>query len=152
LLTAKGLESTWDRLGDISAAIDYLNKIKKKVSSALSSSYQRSTHTTPDTSHLVWRVADKIRDEELQVFREKRVGNSKVKGVVDVLATGEAKLKSSSLTAFNKKISAMVKGHVYEDEQDVIPQTQLSMGGSEPSDEMEYSTGYLTYLEGCCLP
>ena len=147
MLTAKGLESTWDRLGDISAAIDYLNKIKKKVSSALSSSYQRSTHTTPDTSHLVWRVADKIRDEELQAFREKRVGNSKVKGVVDVLATGEVKLKSSSLTAFNKKISAMVKGHVYEDEQDVIPQTQLSIGGS---DEMEYSMG--SYLEGCCLP
>ena len=27
LLSAKGLESTWDQLGDISAAIDYLNKI-----------------------------------------------------------------------------------------------------------------------------
>ena len=137
LLLAKGLESTWDRLGDISAAIDYLNKIKKKMLSALSSSYQRSTHTTPDTSHLVWRVADKIRDEELQSFREKRLGNSKVKSVVDILATGEAKLKSSSLATFNKKISAMVKGHAYEDEQDVIPQTQLSIGGS---DEMEDST------------
>ena len=131
MLSAKGLESTWDRLGDISAAIDYLNKIKKKMSSALSSSYQRSTHTTPDTSHLVWRVADKIRDEELQVFSEKRLGNSKVKSVVDILATGEAKLKSSSLGTFNKKIFAMVKGHAYEEEQDGIPQTQLSIGGSD---------------------
>jgi hypothetical protein len=138
LLTAKGLESTWDRLGDISAAIDYLNKIKKKVPSALSSSYQRCTHTTPDTSHLVWRVADKLRDEELQVFREKRVGNSKVKAVVDILATGEAKLKSSSLTSFNKKISAMVKGHVYDDEQDAIPQTQLSIGGSDETGDITY--------------
>ena len=136
LLTAKGLESTWDRLGDISAAIDYLNKIKKKVPSALSSSYQRHSHTTPDTSHLVWRVADKLRDEELQVFREKRVGNSKVKAVVDILATGEAKLKSSSLASFNKKISAMVKGHVYDDEQDAIPQTQLSIGGSDETGDI----------------
>ena len=134
LLSAKGLESTWDRLGDISAAIDYLNKIKKKVTSALSS-YQRSTHTTPDTSHLVWRLADKIWDEELQVFREKRLGNSKVKAIVDVLATGEAKLKSSSLATFNKKISAMVKGHAYEDEQDGIPQTQLSIGASDDTED-----------------
>ena len=135
LLSAKGLESTWDRLGDISAAIDYLNKIKKKVSSALSSSYQRSTHTTPDTSHLVWRVADKIRDEELQVYRERRTGNSKVKEVVDILATGEAKLKSSSLATFNKKISTMVKGHAYEDEQDGIPQIQLLIGGSDETED-----------------
>jgi hypothetical protein len=135
LLLAKGLESTWDRLGDISAAIDYLNKIKKKVSSALSSSYQRSTHTNPDTSHLVWRVADKIRDEELQVFSEKRLAKSKVKPVVDILATGEAKLKSSSLTAFNKKISAMVKGHAYEEEHDGIPQAQLSIGGSDETED-----------------
>ena len=127
LLSAKGLESTWDRLGDISAAIDYLNKIKKKVSSTLSS-YQRSTHTTPDTSHLVWRVADKIRDEDLQVFREKRLGNSKVKAVVDILATGEAKLKFSSLATFNKKISA-------KDEQDAIPQSQLSIGGSDDTED-----------------
>ena len=135
MLSAKGLESTWDRLGNISAAIDYLNKIKKKVSSALSSSYQRSTHTTPDTSHLVWRVADKIRDEELQAFRQKRFGNSKVKAVVDILATGEAKLKSSSLATFNKKISAMVKGHAYEDEEDGIPQTQLSIGESDGTED-----------------
>jgi hypothetical protein len=139
LLTAKGLESTWDRLGNISAAIDYLNKIKKKVSSALSSSYQRSTHTALDTSHLVWRVADKIRDKGLQVFREKRVGNSKVKAVIDILATGETKLKSPSLAAFNKKISAMIKGHAYEDEQDAIPQIQLSIGGSEETEDSIFS-------------
>jgi hypothetical protein len=134
LLSAKGLESTWDRLGDISAAIDYLNKIKKKVSSTLSS-HQSSTHTTPDTNHLVYRVADKIWDEELQVFREKRLGNSKVKAVVDILATGEAKLKSSSITTFNKKISAMVKGRAYEDEQDGIPQTQLLIGRSDETED-----------------
>ena len=88
-------------------------------------------------SHLVWRVADKIWDEELQVFSEKRLGNTKVKAVVDILATGEAKLKSSSLTAFNKKISAMVKGHAYEEEQDGILQTQLLIGGSDETEDLD---------------
>ena len=135
LLSAKGLESTWDRLGDISAAIDYLNKIKKKVTSTLSSSYQRSTHTTPDTSHLVWRIADQIQDEELQIFKEKRSGDSKVRAAVNILATGEAKLKSSSLATFNKKISAMVKGRAYEDELDGIPQANLSIGGTDDTED-----------------
>ena len=87
-------------------------------------------------SHLVWCVADKIWDEELQVFSEKRLGNTKVKAVVDILATGEAKLKSF-LTAFNKKISAMVKGHAYEEEQDGIPQTQLLIGGSDETEDLD---------------
>jgi hypothetical protein len=58
-------------------------------------------------------VADKIQDEALQVFIQNRPGNAKVKAVVDILATGEAKLKSSSLSSFNKKISAMVNGRAY---------------------------------------
>jgi hypothetical protein len=106
-----------------------LNKIKKKISYTLSSTYQGSTHSPPDTSHLVWRVADKVRDEEIQVFKENRAGNSKVKSVVDVLATGEAKLKSSSLATFNRKICAMVNGHLYEDDEDTIPQPQFSLNG-----------------------
>jgi hypothetical protein len=117
----------WDRLGDISAAIDYLNKIKKKVSSILRPAYQGSNHKTPDTSDLVWRVADKVQDDQLQVFNEGRDGNSKIKAVVNILATGEAKLKSSSLASFNKKVCAMVNGRTYEDEEDTLPQAQLTI-------------------------
>lgn len=134
LLAAKGLDSTWDQLGDISAAIDYLNKIKKKVSSTLHSSYQGSTHTPPDTSDLVWRVADKVRDDELQVFKENRHGNEKTKPVMDILTSREAKLKSSSLATFNKKISAMINGQAYKHEEDTIPQVQLSIG-TEATDD-----------------
>jgi len=121
----------WDRLGDISAAIDYLNKIKKKVSSTLRSTYQSSNHTPPDTSHLVWRVADKVRDDKLQVFKENRDGNAKAKPVVNILATGEAKLKSSLLATFNKKVHAMTNGHAYKHEEDTIPQAELSIGTEE---------------------
>lgn len=135
LLTAKGLESTWDRLGDISAAIDYLYKIKKKVSTTLSASYQGTTHTPPDTSHLVWRVADSVRDDELQVFKKDRLGNSKVKSVIDILATGHAKLLSSTLATFNRKICDMVNGRIFEEEEDdPIPPLQLAVGFEETED------------------
>lgn len=133
LLRAKGFESMWDRLGDISAAIDYLNKIKKKVASNLSTSYQGSTHTAPDTSHLVWRVADDTRNNEIQVFKKNRIGNLTVKAVVDIVATGEAKLRLSSLASFNRKVSAMVTGHIYDgdEDDDTIPHPQLTFGDTE---------------------
>ena len=101
------------------------------MSSTLNTAYQNSTHSPPDTKHLAWRVADKVQDEELQVFKANRAGNSKVKCVVDIITTGEAKLRSSSLATFNKKICAMVNGRAYEDEDDMIPQAQLSIGSGE---------------------
>ncbi len=113
--------------GDISTAIDYLNKIKKKVTSVLSSTYQGSTHSSPDTSHLVWHIANTVWNDEFQVFKENREGNSKVKVAVDILATGEAKLCSSSIATFNQKICAMVNGHNYEDEENTIPLSQLTL-------------------------
>jgi len=58
---------------------------------------------------------------------ENRDGNSKVKVAVDILATGEGKLCSSSIATFNRKICAMVNGHNYEDEEDTIPLSQLSL-------------------------
>ncbi|KAF9525192.1 hypothetical protein CPB83DRAFT_796698 [Crepidotus variabilis] len=134
LLSLKGLESTWDRLGNISAAIDYLNKVKKKVSASLSSSYQSSTHTSADVSELVWKIAEKARSEEMLTFKDRREKNGRVKAVVNILAHGEAKLKSSSLGTFNKKVLAMVEGRLFEEEVDTLPQLGLNIalleGGS----------------------
>jgi hypothetical protein len=100
----------------------------------LGSTNQGFTHSAPDTSHLVWRVADTVRDEEIQVFKDKREGNSngKVVMAVDILATGEAKLWSSSIANFNRKICAMVNGHIYEDEEDTIPPLQVTL--EEPAE------------------
>ena len=75
----------------------------------------------------MWRVADTVRDDELQIFKENREGNLKVKAAVDILAIGEAKLRSSSIATFNQKICAMVNGHIFEDEEDTIPPFQLSL-------------------------
>jgi hypothetical protein len=57
---AKGLRSTWDRLGDISGAVIQLQNVKKQVTKSLGASYEGKTHTMPDTSTLVQKVADEV--------------------------------------------------------------------------------------------
>jgi hypothetical protein len=37
------------------------------------------------------------------------------------LVTGEAKLQSSTLGTFNKKIMVMIEGHLFEDDEDEVP-------------------------------
>ena len=138
LLTAKGLEYTWDRLGDISAAIDYLNKVKRQVSSVMNLTYQNKGHNEVNTSHLVWEVAKKVREDELQLYREERLGNATVKSVVDTLASGEAKLKSSTLKTFNRKVADVVAGKVIElNEVDTIPSLALNVSHTNESMEGE---------------
>ncbi|KAJ7704874.1 hypothetical protein B0H17DRAFT_906794, partial [Mycena rosella] len=96
LLQAKGMSSTWDRLGNISAAIVHLQRVKKKVSEALDTAYRNTGHTTPDTSEMVWRVARKVASESLQSFEHNRANNDRIKLVPDILLTGETKIKSST--------------------------------------------------------
>ncbi|CAA7268575.1 unnamed protein product [Cyclocybe aegerita] len=110
LLEAKGLESTWERLGNISAAIHFIKKLKKQVALAMSASYQSTTHTKPNTDHLVHRVANKVSEEKLHVYTENRPGNAKVTATPNILSVGEQKLKSSTLSTFNRKVRAMVEG------------------------------------------
>ncbi|KAJ7933196.1 hypothetical protein B0H13DRAFT_1592591, partial [Mycena leptocephala] len=121
LLQVKGMSSTWDRLGNISAAIIHLQRVKKKVAAALGTRYQNTSHTTPDTSEFVWRVANQVASEGLQQFEDGRANNDKCKLVVNIMMTGEAKLKSSTLATFNKKIAAMIEGHGFEEEEDECP-------------------------------
>ncbi|KAF8257110.1 hypothetical protein EI94DRAFT_1819015 [Lactarius quietus] len=56
LLQAKGLQSTWDHLRNISAALDILKKLKKQVATSMKTAYQGMTHKAPKTDHLVWQV------------------------------------------------------------------------------------------------
>ncbi|KAH8976416.1 hypothetical protein EDB92DRAFT_1931399, partial [Lactarius akahatsu] len=105
LFAAKGIYSNWDRLGNIAAGINYLQLIKKRVTRSLGSGYQGSTHTDVDTSSLVWRVAGKSRELELQCASVDQEANSGCKAVSDVIANGYKKFESSSLATFNKKIA-----------------------------------------------
>ncbi|KAF8256457.1 hypothetical protein EI94DRAFT_1775285 [Lactarius quietus] len=52
LLQAKGLQSTWDHLRNISVAVDI--QLKKQVATSMKTAYQGTTHKAPKTDHLVW--------------------------------------------------------------------------------------------------
>ena len=141
LLQAKGVQSTWDRLGNISAAVDIIKKLKKKVASVMKTAYQGTTHTAPKTDHLVGQIAKKVHDERLHVYTEDRIGNAKVKSVPNILSVGEAKLKSSSLATFNRKICAMAERRQYVsddlEEPDELPQITLAVNPDSSDDPNE---------------
>lgn len=127
LFASKGLYASWDRLADISAAVDYLQKIKKEVGEVLGG-YKGKTHTSPDTSDLVWKVANDVRELELLVFKldRQRYPNDCASPVTDVLMKGEQKLKLSSLKTFNTKIRVFMSGYCIEDEVDDIPRADYA--------------------------
>ena len=128
---AKGLRSTWDRLGDISGAVIQLQNVKKQVTKALGASYEGKTHTTLDTSMLVWKVAKKVRELSLNKYQPSRKGNDKQKVVPNLIDVGERKLLSSSLESFNKRLMCMKTGNLDEvagiAEEDEIPSVQLTV-------------------------
>jgi hypothetical protein len=58
LFAAKGIHADWDRLGSVSAAMQDLLSLEKKLSEALELFYQGSRHTNEDVSALVWQVVN----------------------------------------------------------------------------------------------
>jgi hypothetical protein len=107
LFASKGLYASWDRLAEISSALDYLQKVKKEVGIGLRG-YRSETHTTPDTSDLVWKVANNVRDTELFLCKVDRPDlPTEVTKVVNILKEGEKKLKSSSLKTFNHRLQVL---------------------------------------------
>jgi hypothetical protein len=126
---AKGLRLTWDRLGDISGAV------KKQVMKSLGASYEGKTHTTPDTSMLVQKVANEVWELTLSKYQPGQKGNDKQKLVPNLIVVGEKKLLSSSLETFNKRLACMKAGNLDEvagiTEEDEIPTIQLSVEFNE---------------------
>jgi hypothetical protein len=70
---------------------------------------------------MVWRVANKAAGEQLQEFVVGRAHNDRKKLIKDILLVGEENLKSNTLKAFNKRLTAMIEGHGFEDENDDCP-------------------------------
>lgn len=50
-----------------------------------------------------------------------------IKSIVDSLALGEQKLKSSTLATFNKKVQHMLAGEGFEAEIDKLPQATFNL-------------------------
>jgi hypothetical protein len=145
LFVAKGIYSNWDRLRNIAAGINYIQLVKKKVTNSLKSGYQGSTHTDVDTSALVWRIANKAKELELQHTVPDCEGNSTARPVVDIFTAGYKKFQTSLLATFNKKIVDMRQGKTKQlepEDDEIIPcriVEGLDMDDSEPTGELEFS-------------
>jgi hypothetical protein len=122
LFTTKGLYSSWERLGNISAIVEFLQNIKKQMGASLGAPYTSRTHKTPDTSDAVWKVANKIKDLALHKYKPGREGNDDAKPVANILLLGEERLKSSTLAKFNKKVRRLHDGYAVAAEVDDIPE------------------------------
>lgn len=97
--------------------------MKKIVSKSLKTSYQRSSHTNADATSLVLRVANKCREQKLQTKVLNRQGISKLKLIADLRLTGRQQFKSSSLSAFNKRIADFKAGELLGEGEtdDIVP-------------------------------
>ena len=122
--TAKGVYASWDQSG-ISAAVDHLQHIRKQVGSSLGISYHGLIHTTPDTDSPVQKISYKVNKLAMHVVAPPchNTNTTAVKPVVDALAAGERKLKSSTLSTFNRKVQTLLAGKSpgVEAEEDEIP-------------------------------
>lgn len=139
LFSAKGIYSNWDRLGNIAAGINHLQLVKKQVAKSLRSGYQGSTHTDVDTSALIWRIANKAKELELQILVPGCDCDSSAKPVADIYTNGFRKFQSSSLATFNKKLEDMRQGSPTQPEVDEIPPCQVMEGVD--NDDLESPSG-----------
>ncbi|KAJ7272252.1 hypothetical protein C8J57DRAFT_1064453, partial [Mycena rebaudengoi] len=128
LFTAKGNYGNWGQLADISAAIKVIDSVKSNIAMSLGASYSGKGHTQPDTSKLVWRIACKARELELGEYDSQRQNNTVTKPSIDILPTGEAVYKSSSIATFNKNRCSALNGEQIDEEADDIPPMDLSVG------------------------
>ncbi|KAI9462572.1 hypothetical protein HD554DRAFT_2027532 [Boletus coccyginus] len=122
--------TSWDCLGDISASIDLLQNVHKQVGHALKIAYCGATHMTPDNSAAVHKIVHKINNLELHTFKSNRIKNSSVKPVIDTLILGKWKLKSSTVTTFNRKVCGMMVGEGFNVEEDELPGIQSDFLGN----------------------
>ncbi|KAF8995197.1 hypothetical protein BDQ17DRAFT_1545285 [Cyathus striatus] len=124
LIVIKGLQTTWDQIGDTSATIAYLKEIKRKISHELELPHQNKGHSDVETKHLIQWIVNRVEAENLLTFKPNRTGNNHITMVSDLLEEGAKKLRSSSLGTFNTKFKNFVAGMVTEEESDDL----LSLG------------------------
>ncbi|KAF8150859.1 hypothetical protein B0H34DRAFT_776371, partial [Crassisporium funariophilum] len=102
LFAAKGIYADWDRLGNILAAVNYLQLIKKRVTS-LGTSYQGLTHKRIPVAVLVTRIADHVHELKIQHKLPSRP-NGQSRSVRNLHRIGYRKFETSSLATYNKKM------------------------------------------------
>ena len=93
----------------------------------MQTNYQGLTHKNPNTSKLVWRIANKAQDLQLQEFMLNWEGNASCHAIPDLRAFGRERLASSSLVMFNKKIQELIVGKDIVDEHNDLPLPNFEM-------------------------
>ncbi|KIK92518.1 hypothetical protein PAXRUDRAFT_26690 [Paxillus rubicundulus Ve08.2h10] len=116
---------------NIEHLIRFLKHVRKQVGKALGIAYHRLIHIAPDTSASVNKIAHKVNELLLHQFTPNRDGTDSdaIKPVIDTLASGEQKLKSSTLAMFNKKVWSMLEGEGLEVDEDELPQPAFDLLG-----------------------
>jgi hypothetical protein len=100
----RGLERNWDRIGNTGAAVDTIQDVKVTTRKFLKGEYQGVTHTNPDTRALGWRVANRIKSEELHSSIPTGTGKKDRAVSKDILSDGHEKIMNSTLNSFNKRL------------------------------------------------
>lgn len=100
--------------------------------------YQGSTHHAIDTSKLIWCIADKTHDLQLQKVVLNQEGQTIAKLIPDLHTEGREKFAVLSLATFNKKVQDMALGRAVLLEDDDLPAPDF---GDEPDGEAYDETG-----------
>jgi hypothetical protein len=127
LAPSKGLAHTWKRLAELGPCLQEIKAVKSTIKTGLKGSYQGSAHTTPDTSHLAWKVANSIEDHGLHTICPDREESERIPLVKNLIRNGSITLQRSTLETFNKKFDAYACGS--EDTEtlhDELPQPDFS--------------------------
>jgi hypothetical protein len=117
-------------MGDAGACITIVDEVQTRVQTLLNLKTKSSLHTTPNTTHLCYRVANKAREYEWLKFKPGRTGNSTAMRRADLLNDGLKKIQKASILTFNKKVSDMYSGKLQPEnvaEVDELPPPSFSL-------------------------
>ncbi|KAJ7588945.1 hypothetical protein C8J56DRAFT_785396, partial [Mycena floridula] len=137
LHTSKGVHASWEHLGNISSAIKHLIGLKKRVATEMDTVYHGNSHSTPDTSALVWRVFKDLKKTKIQTFNAHRKRTSTVVPFVNLHCKGFHTLATSSLKTFNAKMEVYKAGGGFAVEDDMMSSPNFDNLTGEASESVE---------------
>lgn len=141
-MTAKGLYSSWDRIGNASACIHLLQHVKRQVVKVMGAAYKGTTHKSADRTPMVLRIVANAQEHKLQAEQNSRPDDGLPKRVVDILRLGSKRFEAS-IGTFNKKIELIKNGlspDLEEDEVDTMPQPTFHTTDDDDALEIQVET------------
>lgn len=90
-----------------------------------------------DTSALIWQIANKANELDLQHTVSNQEGSSTMRPVVNIFTTGYKKFQTSSLAAFNKKLADLWQGRARELKPEVDEITPCQVVEGLDADDVE---------------